>query len=600
MLEIIKIYKESKMQTLKYIMMTTLIVLINACGGGGSGTTTTAPSTPTDTAPSTPTDISATVLSSSSISLSWSASTDDVGVTGYRIYRDDTEITTTSNTSYVDFGLTAETSYSYTVSAYDAGGNVSEVTGFVSATTIEEGASVLRAFPGAEGYGAYAVGGRGGEVVKVTNLNDSGPGSFREAVALPPRHWVDPDHYNYEPEDVFIKRLEDSGHKIIVFEVSGIINLESGININMPYLTIAGETSPGGILVTGYQTTVTNHDVIMRHMRFRVGSHRITDGSGADPEQLDSFDILGKRWGGINADNIIIDHCSFSWGVDETVTFSGGVTNTTIQWSIVAEGLSNAGHPKGEHSKGFMVSGKYIYPSSVSGHHNYIAHNSDRNPLLASPADVDTRVDWVNNITYNWKGGLSPLTGGAAKVNWDNNYAKPGNNSHSYSFEVTMGNFSVDPNPQIYVHGNIGSSRLIQDEPDWNVGFEWRNQLLDEAWRKLTRWDAPQIDTLVMSESVANDILSKVGATAPVRDSVDTRIIADFAAETGAIKDNVVFPDDFPTFENLPAPVDSDNDGMADSWETTNGFNVGVDDSALDADADGYTNIEEYLHILAN
>jgi hypothetical protein len=127
-----------------------------------------------------------------------------------------------------------------------------------------------------------------------------------------------------------------------------------------------------------------------------------------------------------------------------------------------------------------------------------------------------------------------------------------------------------------------------------------RNQLLDEAWRKLTRWDAPQIDTLVMSESVANDILSKVGATAPVRDSVDTRIIADFAAETGAIKDNVVFPDDFPTFENLPAPVDSDNDGMADSWETTNGFNVGVDDSALDADADGYTNIEEYLHILAN
>ena len=455
----------------------------------------------------------------------------------------------------------------------------------------------IPAFPGAEGYGAKAIGGRGGRIVKVTNLNDSGPGSFREAVTSPPRHWVNPNLYVYEPEADFIQRLDDSGHRIVVFEVSGIINLESGLNINTPYLTIAGETSPGGILVTGYQTTITNHDVIMRHMRFRVGSHRMTD--GADPETLDSFDILGKYWGGINASNIMIDHCSFSWGVDETVTFSGGVTNTTIQWSVVSEGLSHAGHPKGEHSKGLLVSGKYEHPNSVSIHHNYIAHNTARNPMIASPANVDTRVDVVNNVVYNWHGGLAPTSAGAAKINWDNNYAKQGVDSNSYSYEVILGDINVAPNPQLYVHGNIGSTRLSQSAPNWNVGFEWRNQLLDEAWRRLERWDAPIINSSEMSLAVANNILSQVGATAPMRDSVDKRVIADFDAGTGSIIDNIVFPDDFPVFQNLPAPVDSDNDGMADSWELEQELNVGINDSALDQDGNGYTNIEEYLHHLS-
>ncbi len=457
----------------------------------------------------------------------------------------------------------------------------------------------IPAFPGAEGYGAYSIGGRGGEVVKVTNLNDSGSGSFREAVYTDPRHYANGSAtYNYEAAAAYEARLDNEGHKTIVFDESGIINLESTLNIDMPYLTIAGETSPGGILVTGYQTSIRNHDVIMRHMRFRVGSHRINDGSGADPEKLDAFDIVGKHWGGVNADNIIIDHCSFGWGVDETLSFTGGVSNTTLQWSIVAEGLSHAGHPKGEHSKGFMVSGKYVYPSTVSVHHNYIAHNTDRTPLIYSPDDVDSQVDLVNNVIYNWKGGSSPRTGGSAKVNWDNNYARPGNNSHSYSFEVTLGDINVDPNPQMYVHGNVGSTRLSQTDPDWNVGFEWRNELLDEAWRRLTRWDAPSITTFVMTTSVANDILTKVGATAPVRDSVDSRVIADFDTGTGSIRDDVVFPDDFPTYQNITPPTDSDNDGMADSWEISTFGNI-FQTNNVDHDGDGYTNIEEYLHYLA-
>jgi len=454
----------------------------------------------------------------------------------------------------------------------------------------------ILAFPGAEGFGAYSVGGRGGTVVKVTNLNDSGPGSFRDAVYTDRRHYASGSAYKYESVSAYEARLESEGHKIIVFEVSGIINLMSTLNIDMPYLTIAGETSPGGIMITGAQTNIRNHNIIMRHMRFRVGSHNIAN--GADPERLDSLSIVGKYWGGVNADNIIIDHTSIGWGVDETFSVTGGVTNTTIQWSTITEGLSNAGHPKGEHSKGLMISGKYVYPSSVSIHHNYIAHNNDRNPLIYSPSDVDMLVDVANNVVYNWKGGLSPNTGGSAKVNWDNNYVKQGNNSNDYSFEVTLSP-SGTPNPQLYVHGNIGSTRLSQSDSDWNVGFDWKNQLLDEAWRRNTPWGVPQVTKRTMSESVANCILTAVGATAPVRDSADTRTVADFAAGTGAIIDNVTYPDDFPLFANSPVPVDKDNDGMADEWEVIEGLNNKIDDSSQDKDGDGYTNIEEYLHYLS-
>jgi len=483
----------------------------------------------------------------------------------------------------------------------------------------------LPAFPGAEGFGANSIGGRGGTVIKVTNLNAYGPGSFREAVTTAPRNYANsirewetkleyearvaagntrPRHYpngvwSSESSANYLMRLEDTvGHRIVVFEVSGIINLESGLTIYIPYITIAGETSPGGILVSGAQTTVNTHDVIIRHMRFRVGSHQIAN--GADPETLDSFDIWGQYWGQLEAYNIIIDHCSFSWGVDETFTISGGVKNTTIQWSIISEGLSHTGHPKGEHSKGLFISGKYIYPSSITLSHNYIAHNTDRNPLIFSPIDVDMIVDVVNNVSYNWKGGLSPGGGGSAKINWVFNYAKQGIRSNSYSYEVIHGSFSLPASSQLYVFGNIGSTRLNQSDPHWNVGESWRNELLDEAWRQPTAWTVPPVTTTEMSHDYALEILKTVGASKPVRDSADERVVNDFINSTGDIIDNVNYPADYPTFSVIPPPVDNDNDGMADSWEAAHGMNVSTNDSALDNDGDGYTNIEEYLHDLAS
>lgn len=456
----------------------------------------------------------------------------------------------------------------------------------------------LPAFPGAEGFGAKTIGGRGGQVIKVTNLNDSGPGSFREAVTAPQRHYLSsPDEYKYETPEAYVERLNASGGRIIVFDVSGIINLESTLLITYPYITIAGETSPGGILVTGHQTTLNAHNVIMRFMRFRVGSHRIAD--GADPEKLDSMSILGSYWANNEAYNIIVDHSSFSWGVDETLTLTGGVLTTTIQWSIVSEGLSRAGHPKGEHSKGLMVSGKYVNPSSISLLRNYIAHHTGRTPLMASPMDVDTTVDGRNNISYDWNGGSSPSIEGSTKVNWVHNYAKAGLRSHDYSYEIRAGD-TTSGDPQLYVLGNIGASRESQEDAQWNVGVSWRNELAEEEnFRIMTPWEAPATNTYNMSADTAECVLRAVGAVAPVRDSVDTRVINDFIYNTGEIIDDVSFPSDFPIFQTPPAPIDSDNDGMADSWEINNGMSVGTNDSAEDNDGDGYSNIEEYLHTLA-
>ena len=251
----------------------------------------------------------------------------------------------------------------------------------------------------------------------------------------------------------------------------------------------------------------------------------------------------------------------------KSFSITGGVTNTTVQWSIISEGLSNAGHPKGEHSKGLLLSGKYVYPNTVSLHHNYIAHNTDRNPEIYSPVGVDTLADVVNNVAYNWKGGLSPGGGGPAKINWIYNYARQGINSNSYAFEVQHDPGGT-PVPYLYVHGNIGSTRLSQSDPQWNVGSSWTSTLLSTAWKASSPWPAPAITTAEMSENVANCILTAVGATAPIRDSVDTRVVNDFAARTGTIIDNAKYPDDFPTFTNPAPPTDNDNDGMADSWET--------------------------------
>lgn len=441
-------------------------------------------------------------------------------------------------------------------------------------TFLAEAAIAIPSFPGAEGFGASSIGGRGGIVIKVTNLNDSGPGSFREAVTA-------------------------SDPRIVVFDISGIINLESPVEIFNSYLTIAGQTSPGGILITGYTTRTRASHITIQHMRFRVGSHRVAD--GADPETLDSFNIWGQTNSttSVNSD-IMIDHCSFGWGIDDNISTSYNLRNVTISNSIISEALSQAGHPKGEHSKGLFINGTWSQTLNVTLHNNYIAHNTDRNPLITGNAESVT-ADVVNNVIYNWKGGLSPATqGDGVKVNWVHNYSKGGPQSNIGAYyEVTHNGGS--PAPNIYVLGNIGGTRMTQTGSDWTVGRFYYYELLDDAWRSMVPWPVGSmpITMVTMSADYALEVVNNAGATKPIRDVVDARVANDFAKGTGMIIENIKFPDEFPSYQDLPPPTDIDEDGMADEWEVANGYDASSDDSARDADNDGYTNIEEYLHFLA-
>ena len=431
------------------------------------------------------------------------------------------------------------------------------------------------AFPGAEGFGADSVGGRGGTVIKVTNLNDSGVGSFRAAVTA-------------------------IGPRIVVFETSGIINLASQIFVTDPFITIAGETSPGGVLVTGYSFYLNTHDVIVRHMRFRVGSHRVTDGSNADPESLDSFGIWGDTVpGGANdAYNIILDHVSIGWGVDENMGISYRAHDISIQWSIIANALENAGHPKGEHSKGLLISQKFGGAANVSVSHTLFAHNRDRNPLISG--DANNYADIRNNVIYNGYHGLSGvLVGVNAGANIIHNYIKAGPDTTAGAWEA--GYFDGPPafNNSVYTFGNIGPHRTDQGQEQWVLADDFRQQAASVNYQRATPWAEPNITTFISSESMGDCIASAAGATAPFLDSVDQATVTSYLTGTGTYTPNVSYPADFPVFTTPAVPADSDNDGIADSFETTVGFNVGVNDSAEDLDGDGYTNIEEYLHFLS-
>lgn len=427
----------------------------------------------------------------------------------------------------------------------------------------------LPVFPGAQGAGTDTVAGRGGTVIKVTNLNDSGEGSFRAAVT-------------------------SSFPRIIVFDVSGIINLNSQIEVNNPYMTIAGQTSPAGIIITGNRFKINTHDVLIRYIQFRIGSH-----GNVDPNSSRAWEIYGNGNGRKNAGyNVVMDHISSSWSADQVGNVAEDAYDVTISWSIVGEGLQAAGHPEGGHSYGMFFWGKYTHPSRrFSLHHNYFPHNGGRNPEI----NYNGNLNAVNNITYGFTGGKTPKSAGDAKVNWIHNFVRGSVDSNKADeiFEVRDDNTGSSSDPRIYVEGNIGSRRTSQSDPEqWYVGFSWRNELLSESLRSMTPVTPNDVTVTPMTEEYAREILETVGSSVN-RDSADDRMISDFINGTGSLKDNVSFPEDFPVIPN-PAPnKDLDSDGMADEWELVNGFDTSVDDSAADKDGNGYTNIEEYLHFLA-
>lgn len=447
----------------------------------------------------------------------------------------------------------------------------------------------LPAFPGAVGVGMNTVGGRGGTVLHVTNLNDSGTGSLRAALSTP-------------------------GARTVVFDVSGNIDLTSILTVRDPYLTIAGQTSPGGIAVSGMQFNIATHDVIIRHMRFRSGGHHY---AGNDSDG-DSFSLWGPKWnGGTPVYNIIVDHCSFTWGVDETVSVTGGAENATIQNSMVAGGLWYAKLGTGIHSKGLMVSGKNDYDTEVSLYKNYIAHNYDRSPLISNPyADNTTmQVEYVNNVSYNWHSALLPSGGGDAHINWIANYTKEGPDSARRDYfmmqEYPPRVDGVEAEEELfYVLDNIGTGRDTEDA-QWRVAVVYYNELLTDAYQHSTRWvmDNP-LDYETMTSTLASKIVADAGAnrcastTENCLDTVDAAYVDSFDAGTDEMERDTAgdktYPDDWPTYSTAnDNPIDTDADGMPDAWESTYGLSTTIANNNAHNLNVSYTDIEVYIGSLA-
>ena len=443
-------------------------------------------------------------------------------------------------------------------------------------------ACALPAFPGAEGYGAVSVGGRGGQVIKVTNLNDSGPGSLREAI-------------------------ETSRPRIVIFEASGNIMLRSRLTIRIPYITIAGQTAPGdGIAIVGDQVTVNTHDVIIRYLRFRA-----TDLSGKDVDCLNDDD---------NQYNVIIDHCTVSWSVDEALTFYKG-HDFTIQWCMITESLYDSCHSKGEHGYGGIWGG-----INASFHHNLFAHHTSRTPRF----DRDGYIDHRNNVIYNW-GFNSAYGGERCHINIINNYYKYGPATSSGSGGVKKYRIyqSQDTDTRIYVAGNYVDSYPNITADNWAGGIQYTGSSSEEIVRVYTPFSVAEVNT-TSAEKAYIDVLADAGASYPIRDSIDSRIVNEVKNRGGSYGStyegggNGIIDSQYdlcpnggliegcpecsdgdndycwlPILNSTTPAFDSDGDGMPNEWELACCLNpYNSSDAGADRDGDGYTNIEEYINWL--
>ena len=422
----------------------------------------------------------------------------------------------------------------------------------------------LPVFPGAEGFGTRTIAGRGGKVIEVTSLADDGQGTLRAAVNEPcPR--------------------------IIVFRVSGIIDLKSELQILRPFVTLAGQTAPGGgICIKGAGIAIMTHDVLVQHIRVRPGNK-----GPVDADINDAISIMGK-YGGQNDDayNIVVDHVSASWGEDETVSTWYGAHDITISWCIISEALNRSRHRKKTHSAGLLIGDSSYH---VSIHHNLLAHNDFRNPLISQGGTHDI----VNNLIYNW--GVLPAEicdyDSNTFLNFIGNYFIAGSSTNPGPFEILF----PEGNPRIYVQNNIGPHRPDPNMDEWAVvGFCWGDEgIAPEKYRSHTKFETPLITTTGPIE--ARDIvLAQAGATAPHRDTVDQRIVNDVKNGIGSLIDSPEDVGGYPDLAGGTPPVDTDHDGMPDNWELNNGLDPkDASDGNSDLDRDGYTNTEEYLNSLS-
>lgn len=455
----------------------------------------------------------------------------------------------------------------------------------------------IPAFPGAEGGGRYSFGGRGGKVYVVTNLNDAGPGSLR---------WA----------------CEQGGPRIVVFNVAGIIKLNTPLIIRAPYITIAGQSAPGdGVCVAGESVWINTHDVVIRFMRFRRGETwvgRRDDAIGGNP-----------------VGNIMIDHVSASWGLDENMSMyrhmyndsTGKPTedklptvNITIQNSIFSEALDTWNHAFGSTLGG----------ENCTFMRNLWANNAGRNPSIGWYGIFS----FVNNVVYNWV--HRSIDGGdyRAQYNIINNYFKPGpatpkNNVGHRILKPESGRSKLKY--QVYgrafVDGNIMEGYPDITKNNWNGGVQIEEQPDAGEHMAYMKWHKPlpmPPINILTAQQAFKYVLANAGATLPRRDAVDERVIKQVATGKVQINPNVILPDSqfkhrrmpidsykigiitdinqvggYPAYQGKPHQ-DADNDGIPDAWELKNGLNPKNPNDAAAIAKNGYSNIENYLNSLVS
>lgn len=468
----------------------------------------------------------------------------------------------------------------------------------------------LPAFPGAEGFGRYTTGGRGGKVYHVTTLEDGmQEGTLRYA-------------------------LSQTGPRTVVFDVAGTIFLNGKLRITNRDLTVAGQTAPGqGICIARYPVTIDADNVIVRYLRFRVGNE-----GGGEPDGLGSTDCK----------NVMVDHCSISWSVDECCSVYGG-ENLTVQWCLISESLRTAGHAKGRHGYGAIWGG-----ARASFHHNLLAHHESRAPRLGPRPGTQEReyMDMRNNVIYNWA-GMGCYGGEGMKVNIVNNYYKPGpatpkNSPVRYRIaglgvRTTKYCYRPDGTPNVwqpmehvwgkfYVDGNVieGNEEVTRD--NWTKGIyeQIDNSSCDNTFteqvKKEMRLSAP-LETGVVTTHSAKEayrlVLQEAGCSKE-RDIIDTRIIEETRKGTATYIGSVTKDaGKLPGLIDLPQDVrpkgaasawpelsdggvfaadlkDTDGDGMPDVWEAAHRLNPrnAADGTAVGLSREGYTNLEVYLNSL--
>ncbi len=405
----------------------------------------------------------------------------------------------------------------------------------------------LPAFPGAEGHGRFAQGGRGGAVLIVTNLEDAGQGSLRAAV-------------------------EARGPRTVVFETAGTIRLKSPLKVSRGRITIAGQTAPGeGITLADQPLIIAADDVVVRFLRVRLGAL-----SGV---QEDAVTVSRGR-------RIILDHISASWSVDETLSVGSrysppedGVYDVTVQWSLIGESLNRSLHEKGRHGYGSLIRGGH--GARMSFHHNLWANHQARMPRPGNynGPEVDPVgpfIEFRNNVFYNWGGGHAGYnadTAAHAAYDFVGNSYLPGPDSRGRIADNSMAGV---------VPGDAWS--LIGCKPP-------------TEYRAAGPLAGSTVTTTAPTEAEAA-VLARAGASR-ARDAVDRRIVAGVRDGSGRLIDSETDVGGWPALKGGSAPADLDRDGMADAWERENGLDPSDGaDGAGDKDGDGFTNLEAYLNSL--